>query len=196
MSAISSLYYRTQRHRVLISRIALGLLLVYVFGIERVQIMSFGSAAGIAGLAFIGAGLLVRSLSAGMLHKNMQLTTDGIYAIVRNPLYLGSLLLLAGINFIIADALTAAASAILFAVIYVPTIAKEERRLSSSFPEQWAEYAATTPRLLPRLTRLGALAGASWSYGQWRKNHEHNTILAAIAIIGLLLAYGRFAGFQ
>jgi protein-S-isoprenylcysteine O-methyltransferase Ste14 len=196
MSATSSLYYHMQRHRVLLGRIVLGMLLVYVFGIERVTIMPFSSTLGIAGLAFIGAGLLVRSLSAGMLHKNKQLTTEGIYALVRNPLYFGSLLLLIGVNLIIADPLTAVVSTALFAATYVPTIAKEERGLSKAFPEQWVQYAASTPRLLPRLTRLGAVAEASWSYEQWRKNHEHNTILAAIAILGLLFAYGQYLGGQ
>lgn len=196
MSETASLYYHMQRHRVLISRVVLGLLLVYVFGIERIQIMPFGSALGMAGLALIGAGLLVRTLSAGMLHKNKQLTTEGIYAMVRNPLYLGSLLLLIGVNLIIADPLTAAVSVALFAVTYVPTIAKEEYGLKNAFPEQWVEYAASTPRLLPRLSRLGAIAGASWSFEQWRKNHEHNTILAAIAILALLFAYGRYLGGQ
>jgi len=196
MSATASLYYHVQRHRVLISRIVLGLLLLYVFGIERVAIMPFGSALGVAGLVVIGAGLLVRSLSAGMLHKNKQLTTEGIYALVRNPLYLGSLLLLIGVNMIIADPLTAAVSLALFALTYVPTISKEERGLRKAFPGQWEQYAQTTPRLLPRLTRLGSLAGASWSFEQWRKNHEHNTILAAIAILALLFAYGRYIGVQ
>lgn len=196
MSATSSLYYHMQRHRVLLGRVVLGLLLIYVFGVERIAIMPFGSALGIAGLAFIGAGLLVRSLSAGMLHKNKQLTTEGIYALVRNPLYLGSLLLLIGVNLIIADPLTAGVSVSLFALTYVPTIAKEERGLRKAFPEQWEAYAESTPRLLPRLTRLGALAEAAWSMAQWRKNHEHNTIFAAVAILGLLFAYGQYIGVQ
>jgi len=196
MSETSIIYYHAQRHRVLISRIVLAALVLYVFGLRRIEIMSFDSALGVAGLVTIGLGLLVRSLSAGMLHKNKELTTRGIYALARNPLYLGSLLLLIGVNLIIADPLTAGVSIALFALTYVPTIAEEERGLNKAFPEQWEAYAKHTPRLIPRLTRIGELAKASWNFRQWLKNHEHNTVLAAAAILGLLYAYGRYAGFQ
>jgi protein-S-isoprenylcysteine O-methyltransferase Ste14 len=43
------------------------------------------------------AGLLLRGWAAGHLAKNENLATGGPYAYVRNPLYLGTLLVAAGL---------------------------------------------------------------------------------------------------
>lgn len=193
MANESSSFFRfLQRHRVLIGRVVWPLLILYVFGYRRIPIMGLESAAGLAGLGVVVLGLAVRSLSAGTLHKNDVLATEGIYAIVRNPLYLGSLLLLLGVNIIIADPLTLAVSLALFAVTYVPTIRREEQGLAHAYGEHWQAYIASTPRLLPRLSRLGALRGMDWSLSQWRKNHEHHTVLAAFLILALLELYNRY----
>ena len=63
----------------------------------------FGSVLG-TGMAL--AGLAIRSWAAGTLHKMKELTRSGPYAMVRNPLYVGSFFMMFGFCALIADAHT------------------------------------------------------------------------------------------
>ena len=185
-----------QRYRVKIARVIMFTVLAYTFGYERISIMPFDSAIGLAGIAVLLLGVLVRSISAGVLHKNDILATAGIYAIVRNPLYLGSLLILFGFNIIIANWLIAVTSIGLYLLTYVPTILREEQGLDRVYGEEWRAYVARSTRLFPNLLRLGALADIRWNYAQWRKNHEHNTVLAAITVLTVLWLYNTYLSAQ
>ena len=49
------------------------------------------------GAMVVVPGLLIRALASGHVRKNESLATSGPYAYTRNPLYLGSLLMGAGI---------------------------------------------------------------------------------------------------
>ncbi len=54
------------------------------------------------GIAIAGAGQLFRIFAAGTIFKNRKLASTGAYALVRHPLYLGNILILArktGTNF-------------------------------------------------------------------------------------------------
>lgn len=192
MNQRPTLSKKLQQHRVRIARILWGVLLIYLFAIERIAITPLTSKFGVIGIGVIVLGLLVRSLSAGMLHKNQVLATEGIYAMVRNPLYFGSLLLLVGVNIIIANWLMAVSSVALFAITYIPTIKGEESGLAHAYGEEWEAFKKSTPRLFPNLLRVGELKKSRWSYPQWIKNHEHNTVLAAIAILIALQFYSNF----
>ena len=48
------------------------------------------------GLGLVFSGLALRSWAAGTLHKRTQLATSGPYALVRHPLYIGSLFMMLG----------------------------------------------------------------------------------------------------
>lgn len=181
-----------QRHRVMIARVIWLLLAIYVFGIERQPIQDLASSVGVTGIIITLLGVAVRSISAGILQKNEVLATTGIYAIVRNPLYLGSLLMLLGVNIIIFHPLVLVVSAALFALTYIPTILNEESGLLHHYGKEWEAYARSTPRLLPNPMRFGELTRLKWSGAQWYHNHEHNTVLAAVAVLVLLQLYNSF----
>jgi protein-S-isoprenylcysteine O-methyltransferase Ste14 len=85
-----------------------------------------------------------------------RLVTTGPYAIVRHPLYLCEELAILGIAL---AHLSVAALIVLFQWRFqLRRMAYEEHILASSFDE-WAAYAAATPRLIPRL--LSNRAGAA-----------------------------------
>jgi len=71
---------------------------------------------------------------------------------MRNPLYVFSLILLIGYCLAIQSIIIASVFIILFVLIYVPTIYNEEKRLLSAHNERYEEYYRRTPRFMPKLS--------------------------------------------
>ena len=68
------------------------------------------------------------------------LVTDGIYAHVRNPMYLGNLLIAAGICLLYGSPWLYAGMFPFFVLVYVSIVAEEERFLASKFGDGYAAY--------------------------------------------------------
>ncbi len=102
-------------------------------------------------LLLVVPGVWLRGYAAGYVKKNQELTRTGPYAYTRNPLYLGSMMIAFGFAGASRSWVIPVVLAVLFAVIYWPTIQSEEAFLRGEFPE-FEEYAQAVPRLLPRLT--------------------------------------------
>jgi hypothetical protein len=131
-------------------------------------------------------GVWLRAYAAGYVRKNAELTLTGPYAYTRNPLYLGSMMIAFGFAAAAASWIILVALAVLFAVIYIPTIQSEEGYLREHFAG-FDEYAAKVPRLLPRLTPAAFPAnenasGGRFSVEQWRHHREYNALMGAVAI--------------
>lgn len=133
-------------------------------------------------------GLWLRGYASGYLKKNAELAMTGPYAFTRNPLYLGSMLIAFGFAWASMRWEIAVALAVLFAVIYLPTIRSEEAFLRGAFA-RFDEYCAAVPRLLPRLTpaRLADAGGGSFVQAQYVKHREYNALIGAAAIYAALI---------
>ncbi len=137
-------------------------------------------------LLLVVPGVWLRAYAAGYVRKNAELTRTGPYAYTRNPLYLGSMMIAFGFAVAAGSWIILVALAMLFAVIYLPTIRSEELYLREHFAG-FDEYAAKVPRLLPRLTPAEFPAnenasGGRFSAGQWRHHREYNALMGAGAI--------------
>lgn len=132
------------------------------------------------------AGIALRFWAAGYLQKARKLTTGGPYSYTRNPLYLGSFLLVLG--FVIAGGSWVAAAVILFlfAVIYVPTMRREEAELRNGFQEEFYHYAAHVPLFIPRLTPF-RITQDPFRLDQVLRNREYSSMVGCA--VGLLLIY-------
>jgi protein-S-isoprenylcysteine O-methyltransferase Ste14 len=135
-------------------------------------------------------GVALRAYASGYVTKNTELTKTGPYAYTRNPLYLGSMLIAFGFAVAAHSWWTALALAVLFALIYFPTIRAEEVFLRERFTE-YDEYAKRVPRLIPRLrparvTGDGVKSGG-FSGELYRKHREYNAVLGTLGIYGVLL---------
>ncbi|HET6841017.1 MAG TPA: isoprenylcysteine carboxylmethyltransferase family protein [Candidatus Angelobacter sp.] len=142
------------------------------------------------------AGLLVRAVASGHIRKNAELATTGPYAYVRNPLYLGSILI--AIAFLVAarDWRIAIGACAMFAFIYIPVVRAEEKYLSSVFPG-YADYCAQVARFWPRLTpyRASSLdsaasgegSGAGFSAALYRKHREYNALMGSALVMAVLV---------
>jgi protein-S-isoprenylcysteine O-methyltransferase Ste14 len=139
----------------------------------------------LAGLGLITAGLLLRTWAAGILQKNETLATSGPYAITRNPLYLGSFMMMFGFCALIGDLDNFAFMAILIAIVYLPGIRSEQRRLHERFGAAWQTYCSRTPMLVPHKLWFSV---TGWSKHQWLKNHEQRAVFGtAIGLLAMAL---------
>ncbi len=143
------------------------------------------------GSAIAALGLLIRGIASGYLQKDESLTTTGIYAYTRNPLYLGSAFLAAG--FLVAGRswIAAIIVAAYFIVFYYAAIRNEEAYLREEFgAAAFDAYVARAPIFFPWFSRAAqsgdAGPGSSFSWPQYRRNREYQALLGAIAGIGLL----------
>jgi len=177
------------RNRVRISALVfIALILEDVLeGVRPHNPFDIHDAMGILGLGLVIAGLSVRSWAAGILHKRTQLTTTGPYGIVRNPLYIGSFLLLLGFCALIDDAENIWFAIGPFAILYVLKVRQEERVLSQAFGEQWLAYTRSTPRFLP--TRWPRDVFESWRLPQWMANREYRATITAMAGVMAVVAW-------
>jgi protein-S-isoprenylcysteine O-methyltransferase Ste14 len=129
-------------------RVPCGFVLVLAFAwLSRPTFVSLAE-----GLPVSLAGLALRAWATGHLEKNQRLTRSGPYSFIRNPLYLGTLLVAAG--FVVAGRqwILAALFAAVFLLVYLPVIELEEQHLRNLFPE-FTGYAHRVPALFPSLHR-------------------------------------------
>lgn len=176
------------RRRVPISIMLFGGLIVkdLVTGVVPHDILDPTDPKSMLGLAAVLCGLAVRSWAAGFLVKDTELTTAGPYALVRNPLYLGSFLMIAGFCLLIDDPANMWICPATLLMLYWPKIRREEQGLAKRFPEAWSRYVSHTSRLVPRLNRVPQLHG--WLIAQWMKSREYKAVLATtVALVALKL---------
>ena len=136
------------------------------------------------------AGLALRGWAAGCLAKNQRLATGGPYAHTRNPLYIGTLLVAAGLAVASRSIGLAALFIAVFVLVYLPVIQNEEQHLRQIFPE-YAEYAERVPALFPRLARRLNPAPENianpFRAGLYLKNQEYKASLGFLAGMLFLL---------
>jgi protein-S-isoprenylcysteine O-methyltransferase Ste14 len=135
------------------------------------------------GLPVSLCGLALRAWAAGHLAKNSTLARSGPYASVRNPLYIGTLLVAAGLVAASRSIGLGILFAGVFGLIYLPVIQLEEQHLRSLFPE-YEGYAQRVPALLPRLRRS---SGPRFSPQLYRKNREYEALLGFLVGVALLI---------
>src|ERR1700757_2531477 len=87
----------------------------------------------LAGATVAAVGIAIRALASGHIRKNREVTTSGPYAYVRNPLYLGSILI--GVGFAIAarEVWIGVVLVVFFLAIYVPVMRSKQNYLREQF---------------------------------------------------------------
>lgn len=108
------------------------------------------------------------------------LVTGGLYAHSRNPMYVGNLLMLAGVAMASNSWTCVMAAAPTFAFIYAAIVAAEKSFLRAKFGEAFDAYARGAPRWTPRLRGIGQTLADSTFH--WRRvaGKEYGTTTALI----------------
>ena len=173
------------RKRVLITRIAVPLLILedVLTGLRPHNPFDASDFQAMTGLFLVIAGLTLRTLAAGALNKRGGLSIGGPYRMVRNPLYLGSYLIMCGFCTILGDVGDLAFVLGPLLVLYLLKVEREEHSLAVQHGAAWVEYARRTRRYLPRRP---AKPLAGWQAGLWRANGEYRAAIASLAaLVGL-----------
>ncbi|HWZ83454.1 MAG TPA: isoprenylcysteine carboxylmethyltransferase family protein [Terriglobales bacterium] len=139
----------------------------------------------LAGGLLLVPGLVLRGLASGHVQKDRELTTSGPYAYTRNPLYLGSIIMAVGFVVAAQNPWILVMLFVMFAVIYVPVVAGEERYLRKTFPE-YDDYARRVPRFATRFTRYGNQRGTFSSERYW-KHREYQAVIGCVAVLAVLV---------
>ncbi|MEO7142795.1 MAG: isoprenylcysteine carboxylmethyltransferase family protein [Bryobacteraceae bacterium] len=137
------------------------------------------------GLPVAALGLALRGWATGHLEKNRELTTSGPYSRLRNPLYMGTLTVAAGLAVAARRWELAALFATVFGLIYLPVIELEEQHLRGLFPE-YGLYAEQVPALWPRLT-AAARSTKRFSGSLYIRNREYQALLGFLAGVAVLV---------
>jgi protein-S-isoprenylcysteine O-methyltransferase Ste14 len=139
---------------------------------------------GVAGAVIVLLGVGLRSWSAGIIHKTETLTTVGPYALVRHPLYIGSLLIAVGFCILVVTPIEAAVILGVLVSFHVRKARREERKLSAKYGEVWQEYAKRTGAFHPKQAPAGVFA--RWSLSQWAHNKEFGALLTGIIALAVI----------
>jgi protein-S-isoprenylcysteine O-methyltransferase Ste14 len=141
------------------------------------------------GLPVSALGLLLRGWATGHVEKNIRLAESGPYAYVRNPLYLGTLLVAAGFAIASREWPLAVLFGVVFLFIYLPAIELEEQHLRKLFPD-FAAYAERVPALWPTLTPVTKPESFRWDL--YVRNREYQALIGFV--LGAALLVGKVLG--
>jgi len=155
--------------------ISLVVIVVLLYWLARPTLQSFL----IGGLIVI-CGELIRLWAAGYLMKNQELIISGPYAYIRDPLYLGSLLIFTGLSVAGQNWWLLLVVLAGFFGFYLPhKIKVETARLEEIFGDPYVDYRNHVRSIIPRLTPYRD-TGEAWEFKQIFHNSEHATGLVVV----------------
>lgn len=141
----------------------------------------------VAGTVIAALGAAIRFWASGHVKKNRELATDGPYAYVRHPLYVGNILLLVGFSLASNLWWSWLLMAFLLWFYYPPAISYEDNKLRNIFGEKWENWSRDIHALIPSFSKPAGSASSEWSFKQsLMKNGEPVIIAYLIGCLYLL----------
>lgn len=143
----------------------------------------------VVGIPLIVLGEAIRIWAAGHLRKNEVLTITGPYAYVKNPLYIGTILITTGFCIVADNIYLLGAATLAFCFHYIPYKRRVEGdRLRRIFGKPYEDYDRKVPEYLPRLTPYSDTK-APWRLRVFWENSEAGIVL--LNLLGILAILSR-----
>jgi protein-S-isoprenylcysteine O-methyltransferase Ste14 len=173
------------KRRTTITFLVVFLLFLEDFLEKRVpySIFNFKDLWGPLGALMVLAGIFLRSWAAGVLHKTEILARVGPYAIVRHPLYMGSLWIALGFCIITGDIENIIGVVVLASIIYVPKKIYEEKKLATKFGVQWSAYTSDVPAFIPHKLPSMSAVRSGFSLDCWWHNREYEAAWVCLSFL-------------
>jgi len=163
---LASLTDLAQRHRVIVSRVLVGLIfpILLLTRLTWTERSVFGFAVEETGFLLIILGAFGRVWAMLYLagRKGKQLVTTGPYSICRNPLYFFNLLIGLGIVAALQNLLLFVPLVVLYPASYFLAILGEEGELAQRFGAEYENYRKTVPRVAPAFWRYSRGGAEGW----------------------------------
>lgn len=134
------------------------------------------------GVAYAGGATRTRNVGAPSL------VTSGPFGYVRNPLYIGNMIMYAGAAVIANVWIPYLILAVLFyfAIQYYFIVKLEEQKLEELFKDEYKEYTQSVPRFLPRLKPVTASNPTQPNFKNALRS-EKSTFMSFSAIVILFI---------
>ena len=136
--------------------VVLGLLLDWVMPAYLLMLLLSMGERIVIGAILIAAGLALVSSARGVFvsagtnvepwKPSTALVTDGIFGRLRNPMYVGGVLVLAGLSILLASDWMMVMTIVSAPVLHYGVVKREERYLTAKFGEAYRQYMQAVPR--------------------------------------------------
>jgi len=145
------------------------------------------------GALIVAIGAAIRTWATAYIHSDVvhdmdlhsdRLVAEGPYRYVRNPLYLGVLLLSAGMG-LMASRVGWFVLVVANTLFYLRLALREEAALAAAQGEAYLAYKRTVPRIIPSLTPRLLSSGRT---PQWGQAFVGESFMWAFAVVTLLFA--------
>ncbi len=174
--------------------------LVYLCAVALLVLAEPHPALYTVGIALVLVGELFRVWACGHLRKNKDVIMSGPYAHVKNPLYVGTFLIVSGLCVAASDPWNPVSKYMLYAALplflavfiiyYFPyKMRVEGDRLRRHFGEKFDLYDKNVPNFFPRLTPYKG-STARWDGKLIAENSEYGTIIWVT--VGSLILFSKF----
>ncbi|MFT4152800.1 methyltransferase family protein [Parafilimonas sp.] len=155
--------------------------------------IAIGLVITVLGQAIRGATIGLAYIIRGGKNKKVyaeDLVTTGIFAHCRNPLYVGNILMLAGVGILSNSLLYVVIMIPFFLFIYQAIVLAEENFLRNKFGGQFNNYCARVNRWVPSIKGIGkTFSGMRFNWKRYIAKEHTTTFIWLVGIVLLLLFY-------
>ncbi len=139
--------------------------------------------------ATIGLAYIIRGGKDKKVYAE-DLVTTGIFAHCRNPLYVGNILMLAGVGILSNSLLYVVIMIPFFLFVYQAIVLAEENFLRNKFGEQFNNYCARVNRWFPNFKGISnTFSGMHFNWRRYIAKEHTTTFIWLCGIVLLLLFY-------
>ncbi|MEK6714601.1 MAG: isoprenylcysteine carboxylmethyltransferase family protein [Candidatus Omnitrophota bacterium] len=144
----------------------------------------------ILGIFVLLFGFLIRVIARGYKSEKSwngrSLMSDGLYGLVRHPMYFGTLLIGLGIVLVLFQWWAFSVFLFVFLAIYTPQVRKEENSLLQLFGEEYKVYCRKTPKYFPN-RNFFRVSPRNYLFFKWAWIKKELSSLIAVSIIIIAL---------